>query len=640
MLKILPKKFFCTTGFLILLLFLASHFFANSVAAKTVNVLEYFVSDGQTTPMSNGEHFTYVETDSNGFRYYKQAGRTDLFEQFYVSDGLIRHAEDTTWATGPGQDINAMLYFVDGSYGTHGNVAQSIPENYKAMGWAPTTMEVGEVYETEGTVVGIRGGRFVDNQHTGPVTFAMQLVHQGAMQLPTGVYSNDAIALKIISGPGQGETFYYDKEVGWIGFDMGNSAAGAFVNIPLTNVPLDANFINIANLVPNTFLPGGSTSNTYAIINLNPDYNLGLHSWTLVEGAGGLYYYDHLIDPNAPQLTGLISGNPYPNVTSVYTIDPISGVDHPNSWASHILPGQGATLVGFGTTPGQQILLPPSGYDIGGGYSAIIMYADENNITLKYTREDDIVSGYTLYLSNLNVNPEILALYQQADAAGRIQLPALAAFQLLGTALGEEILVAIRDTGAFMDPRWQNDWWQKLVEAGIVLPPELIDILFPFMPPPPFAPPFPELLAACSNKPFPEKGPFRPDPCDACGARYLDEVPPVFACTQTPEVSQGTHVYVGEGGDDTGEVQACVEGSVDGAYFFMRNWGGNVKIDISETKVPFAGYNKRPWHEGQKDMEAEYLSQYLVGSYNRYAALNNCDLTDPECIRRILMKEE
>ena len=51
------------------------------------------------------------------------------------------------------------------------------------------------------------------------------------------------------------------------------------------------------------------------------------------------------------------------------------------------------------------------------------------------------------------------ALYESCDAAGRGSLPALHGDEPLGRSRGGSFLVAIRDTGSFMDPRSQKDWW-------------------------------------------------------------------------------------------------------------------------------------------------------------------------------------
>ncbi|MCL7454490.1 MAG: hypothetical protein M8467_15740, partial [Anaerolineae bacterium] len=67
---------------------------------------------------------------------------------------------------------------------------------------------------------------------------------------------------------------------------------------------------------------------------------------------------------------------------------------------------------------------------------------------------------YTVHVENVCVEPSLLALYRQWDAAGRVRLPALRGGQPFGRARGTEIGVAIRDSGTFMDPRSRKDWWQ------------------------------------------------------------------------------------------------------------------------------------------------------------------------------------
>jgi hypothetical protein len=112
------------------------------------------------------------------------------------------------------------------------------------------------------------------------------------------------------------------------------------------------------------------------------------------------------------------------------------------------------------TTPGEVIHAPMSGYDIGGGQTAMVLYAAKHTITLKYTVEDNVVKGYTVHLSGVCIEPGLQSLYDQCNAAGRTQLPALKSRQPLGRAVDTEIQAAIRDTGSWMDPRARKDWWQ------------------------------------------------------------------------------------------------------------------------------------------------------------------------------------
>jgi hypothetical protein len=118
------------------------------------------------------------------------------------------------------------------------------------------------------------------------------------------------------------------------------------------------------------------------------------------------------------------------------------------------------TLAGMGTSAGEVLRVPHSGYNIGQGKTALVLYAAPNTITLKYTVEDNVVKGYTVHISGICIEPSLQALYTSLHAAGRKQLPALSSRQPFGRAIGSEIRVSIRDTGSWMDPRSKKDWWQ------------------------------------------------------------------------------------------------------------------------------------------------------------------------------------
>jgi hypothetical protein len=117
-------------------------------------------------------------------------------------------------------------------------------------------------------------------------------------------------------------------------------------------------------------------------------------------------------------------------------------------------------LVGFAVAPGEIIRVPRSSYYIGNDYQALVLYADNDRITFNYTRSGNPVRGYTIYLEGIAVDSTLVALYQQVDSAGRAELPALQAGQAIGRARGTEIKIAVRDAGAFMDPRSRKDWWR------------------------------------------------------------------------------------------------------------------------------------------------------------------------------------
>ena len=190
------------------------------------------------------------------------------------------------------------------------------------------------------------------------------------------------------------------------------------------------------------------------------DVNLALRGYTpthdflgLMEIAGGGD------DLQAPQLASLFARPHVPTFVALYRV-------YNWNWDCNCrgepIDDPTVTLAELAVLPDETIHVPRSGYEIGGGYQALVLYASEERLTLKYTAEDNVVVGYTLHLENICVEPNLLALYRASDSAGRHSLPALRAGQAVGRARSNGIGVAIRDTGAFMDLRAHQDWWRTV----------------------------------------------------------------------------------------------------------------------------------------------------------------------------------
>ena len=116
--------------------------------------------------------------------------------------------------------------------------------------------------------------------------------------------------------------------------------------------------------------------------------------------------------------------------------------------------------MGVATTLGEPILTPyrqPELYT--GGFTAVVLYAEATRVTLAYTNDGKVAHGYAVHLENFCVDPNLLARYREGNAGGRSELPGLHNDETVGVAAGDELLVAIRDRGMFMDPRSKNDWW-------------------------------------------------------------------------------------------------------------------------------------------------------------------------------------
>ncbi len=197
---------------------------------------------------------------------------------------------------------------------------------------------------------------------------------------------------------------------------------------------------------------------------LHGDLNLSLRGYVATTAFLGLVDYSGSTDLNAPQLAGLFSPNRLSNFRAVYRV---------NGWdwgcGEHGCPGPPianpiVTLAALATTPAEPIYIPERSPGIFGDYKAMVLYADARRITLGYTRQDTVANGYAVHIENVCVDPNLLTLYRaQVSTDGwhvTGQLPALRNNQVLGTALGTEIQVAIRDRGTFGDPRSRKDWWQ------------------------------------------------------------------------------------------------------------------------------------------------------------------------------------
>lgn len=189
----------------------------------------------------------------------------------------------------------------------------------------------------------------------------------------------------------------------------------------------------------------------------HPDLNLALRGYVPTDAYLGLVDYGGGSDARAPQLAGLFADNRTATFSAVYQV---YDWDWRCDCRGTLLTDPEVTLAGLATTPGETIHVPHSGYTIGSGYEVLVLYAGTDRITLKYTNDDNVIRGYTLHMEGICVEPSLLALYRSLDSAGRGRLPALRAGQAVGRAQGDEIGVAIRDHGTFLDPRSRKDWWQ------------------------------------------------------------------------------------------------------------------------------------------------------------------------------------
>lgn len=193
---------------------------------------------------------------------------------------------------------------------------------------------------------------------------------------------------------------------------------------------------------------------------LHADLNLSLRGYAPTDAPPNLFDKDGPVDGDPPQLAGIFEDYRPPTFGQSYRVNDWNWSCGEHGCAAGPLDHVAATLVTLAASPGEHLGIPHRGAQVyGGGYKALVLYAEATRITLGYTREDSVANGYAVHLENICVDPNLLALYQGSNAAGRGFLPALREDETLGTTPSGAVLVAVRDRGVFFDPRSRLDWW-------------------------------------------------------------------------------------------------------------------------------------------------------------------------------------
>ncbi|MCL4295101.1 MAG: hypothetical protein KJ077_05210 [Anaerolineae bacterium] len=210
------------------------------------------------------------------------------------------------------------------------------------------------------------------------------------------------------------------------------------------------------------FAPPVSSSNSYKLIPIegeresrpaeeHGDLNLKLRDPQPIEvdlslqdlpGSG--------IDPNAPNFSKIFK----PDFMRAYTV---YDWDWSCNCKGKLLQEDHLVLLGLKTTPGEPVFIPRKESDIyGGSYYAVVLYASEDSLTFLYNRAGSVVKGYTVHYIGLHTDPNLVALFRESKGN---ELPGLTLDTPVGVA-GDELIIAIRDNGKFLDARSRKDWWQ------------------------------------------------------------------------------------------------------------------------------------------------------------------------------------
>jgi hypothetical protein len=157
------------------------------------------------------------------------------------------------------------------------------------------------------------------------------------------------------------------------------------------------------------------------------------------------------IDPDAPSLSAIFE----PDFVETYAV-------HDWDWGSNskgdLIDDGSAVVVDIKTTPGEPIFAPQTDRDIyDGKYIAVVLYASEDSLTFVYARAGTVANGYTVHYEGMETDPNLLKLFLESTGN---ELPGLTNDTPVGVAADEELMVAMRDNGMFLDARSRLDWWE------------------------------------------------------------------------------------------------------------------------------------------------------------------------------------
>jgi hypothetical protein len=196
----------------------------------------------------------------------------------------------------------------------------------------------------------------------------------------------------------------------------------------------------------------------------SPDLNLNVRGWYAVDEFLGFVQYPYPPEPppdrTHPLHLSAIAGSDGGSFVSTYQLNDWDWLGC-NCAAPRPRSPYPVTMLGLRTTPGQPLYIASRDLPVDPkGFKAMVLYADAAQLAIKCTWEDRVDTGYLVHLSNLCVDPNLVALYQQLDSAGRHWLPGVYNDSVVATALEGEVRVSVRDAGSFLDPRSWQDWWQ------------------------------------------------------------------------------------------------------------------------------------------------------------------------------------
>lgn len=161
------------------------------------------------------------------------------------------------------------------------------------------------------------------------------------------------------------------------------------------------------------------------------------------------------IDGSRPQLNTIVDSSKI-EITKVMNLNS----SHKNLEPRRI---QQNEIIGIKTTPGQSVKVPNvhskrllNGTNLVG----MVMSASGDSLRFAFGRTDkpNAAEGYNLYIKGLNISQPVLSKYTKGVELGRSCMPEMSIGDILGTAVGSEIYLMLRDNGT-IQPLLDKSWW-------------------------------------------------------------------------------------------------------------------------------------------------------------------------------------
>lgn len=216
----------------------------------------------------------------------------------------------------------------------------------------------------------------------------------------------------------------------------------------------------------------GSPYKNNTITDENADFRLSILGYAATNATlDYVSYGGGTGDGDGPQFADIFTPKRKPAFVKAYQVYQWNWNDGPGSVPPYGSRGAvntqwPVTVLDLGTTPGELLNIPyRTATNAPPDYRALVLYAGPNELTVVYLLQDQVVvngTGYVVHMLNFCVDPNLLSLYRAQLSNGyrsTMKLPAIRNYQAVGTALGNSVTVAVRDGGAFMDPRVKTDWW-------------------------------------------------------------------------------------------------------------------------------------------------------------------------------------